>query len=375
MNNTNRIYIHSQTALPQEYKNLLKEGSSVFVRVLKDAGQGRYVASFGGGRFTIASKEALVPGSTFMAKVSIAGGKLNLVRTAASGQMSEAGSQKPVVQASSIMTPQVAELLASLGLPADNISKMLVQTLVGFGAKINLEKINKARNAALNFPGQEEEAAEAAMVLIDKGISPTIENIRDVMTGFGFNLGTGTYSFNENVKSDNPQIQELSQEIKNFFFTLTKGNKENSVPDGFLTVFNHLTSFQNEKERQSEKFTAKTHWIVVPFDFSFKRGENQLNESGVFRLFLDITKKNLKKMIINFKINGEIWTFVVSFKEQDIQKVQFSHVPEFDSDKSTLFKSKLKVYFENTPVDYESFQELKGFSSAGVLLPVAKGYV
>ena len=149
--NTNGIYIHSQTVLPKEYSNLIKEGSSVLVRILKDSGNGKYVASFAGGRYAISSKEKLVPGSSFMARVSITDGKLNLskIQNTVQNQLSD----KSVVQSSNVMTPQVAELLASLGLPQDNISKMLLQTIVGFGAKINLDKINKARNAALKFPG------------------------------------------------------------------------------------------------------------------------------------------------------------------------------------------------------------------------------
>lgn len=372
--NTNGIYIHSQTALPKEYSNLLKEGSSVLVRILKDSGNGRYIASFAGGRYSIASKEKLVPGSTFMAKLSITNGKLNLSKIPAASQNQNIDQGRPVVQSSSQLTPQVAELLMSLGFPADGVSKMLVQTLVGSGAKINLDKINKARNIALNFPGQEEEASEAAMILIEKGIEPTVENIRDVMTGFSLSGGTFENSTSLKIKEKtNKEIELLTEEIKDFFRELLTQGKTECMP-GFLTVFNHVVSFakgDGSEKRNSEKIN---HWILVPFEFGYEKEEKAVSGSGVFRVFLDVSKKNVQKSVINFFIDGEIWTFVVNFSNRGLEKIKFGHSPDLNEQKALRLKSSLSEYFENVPVEVEDFQNLSGFGSGEVMLPVAKGY-
>lgn len=374
MTNTHSIYIHSQTALPKEYSNLLKEGSSVLVRILKDSGNGKFIASFAGGRYPIVSKEKLAPGSTFMARVSIADGKLNLTKIA-NTTTNQNIENKPVVQSSNVMSPQVAELLMSLGLPSDSVSKMLLQTLVSYGAKINLEKINRARNAALNFPGQEDEAAEAAMILIEKGIEPSIENIRDVMTGFGMSSEATQNSYeNEINKTDNPEIEKLAGEFKEYFENLLTGKNTPEAPGGFLTVFNHMVSFDKESKEGQNRTYEKMHWIVVPFEFGFEKAEKIIKGSGVIRVFLDLNEKSARNSVINFTINGELWTFVVSFKGKDIQKVLFSHYPEMDDATKTLLKSRLQVYFENVPVDVENTEVLAGFASGNVLLPVAKGY-
>ena len=258
--NTNGIYIHSQTVLPKEYSNLIKEGSSVLVRILKDSGNGKYVASFAGGRYAISSKEKLVPGSSFMARVSITDGKLNLskIQNTVQNQLSD----KSVVQSSNVMTPQVAELLASLGLPQDNISKMLLQTIVGFGAKINLDKINKARNTALKFPGKEEEASEAAMILIEKGIEPTIENIQDVMTGFGLSSEVeGNSSEKQIGKFENHEIEMLAEQFKEYFTELLNGRQIGKSPEGFLTVFNHIISRDQDTKSNGGQSENKNNWI------------------------------------------------------------------------------------------------------------------
>ena len=371
--NTNGIYIHSQTVLPKEYSNLIKEGSSVLVRILKDSGNGKYVASFAGGRYAISSKEKLVPGSSFMARVSITDGKLNLskIQNTVQNQLSD----KSVVQSSNVMTPQVAELLASLGLPQDNISKMLLQTIVGFGAKINLDKINKARNAALKFLGHEEEASEAAMILIEKGIEPTIENIQDVMTGFGLSSEVeGNSSEKQIEKFENHEIEMLAEQFKEYFTELLNGRQIGKSPEGFLTVFNHIISRDQDTKSNGGQSEHKNHWIVVPFEFGFEKEQRHIKGDGVFRVFLDLLKKNVQNSVINFSIDREIWTFVVSFNGTDIQKVLFSHYPEMDDVINTKLKSKLQVYFKNVPVEVEKTEKLAGFASGNILLPVAKGY-
>lgn len=373
--NTNSIYIHSQSAIPKEYSNLLKEGGSVLVRILKDSGNGRYIASFAGGRYSIASKEKLAPGSTFMAKLSINNGKLNLSKIPSAAQTLNNVSDRPVVQSSSQMTPQVAELLMSLGLPQDGISKMLVQTLVGSGAKINLDRINKARNMALNFPGQEEEAAEAAMILMEKGIEATVENIRDVMTGFSLSGGiTENSSELEISEKSDREIEFLAKEIREFFEALlTDGSTERGP--GFLTVFNHAVSFEKENKGNKGPGDEVNHWILVPFEFEFEKAKKPVPGTGVFRVFLDVSKKNVQKSVINFYIDGEIWTFVVNFSNKGLERVKFGHCPDLDAGKSARLKDSLSEYFENVPVETVDFQKLCGFGSGDVMLPVAKGYV
>lgn len=182
-----KIVLHSQVALPKEYSNFLKEGNLISVKILKhistQSSKNIYIASFVGGRFSIKSSSPLVVGSRFMARVSFLDGKLNLIRQENENQVAELN-QKLNFTSTSSLSPELSQLLLSLGLPSDNVSKILLQSTVNFGIKLNLEKIKKARFAASQFPGREEEASEAALILIENPFNSSSLDTRNPIVFF-----------------------------------------------------------------------------------------------------------------------------------------------------------------------------------------------
>lgn len=375
MNSTSSIYVHSQTALPKEYSNLLKEGSSVLVRILKQTGKNKFTASFAGGRFSVTSKDALKPGSTFMARISFDGGKLNLIRTAQSVQNQSEIQNKNIIQQFNTLTPELSQMLLSLGLASDGISKMLLQTLIACGGKFNLEKLARARNAAVNFTGQEEEASEAALILIEKGIEPTDENIRKVMQGFlKENEALSKFSVEKTDYEDDDEntfLKEIKNEIKNFFEDVLKkggdakpgsGDADSGEGDA-LTMFNHMASRDCEG-----------HFVVVPFDFEFSRNQKKTLGNGVFRLILDFKKKNVLKSVINFNTIGKIWNFVIDFNGNDVKKVRFCQISDKVSAPDPALEQKLKVFFPDTSVEMVLPEKMFGFASVQTEIPVIKGF-
>ena len=385
MNGTSGIYVHSQTALPKEYANLLREGSFVLVRILKQSGKNTYTASFAGGRFSVTSKEMLKPGTTFIARVSFDGGRLNLIKAAQNIQNQSEIQNKNIVQQFNTMSPELSQMMMSLGLAADGVSKMLLQTMVNLGAKFNLEKLNRARNAALNFTGQEEEASEAALILIEKGIEPTPENIRQVMQGFVNEKGAlSKFSMNiedEGDEDENDEISQIEKEIKNFFEGVFKdGGIRDDRKGAELTMFNHFASKDCEG-----------HFIVVPFEFKFsldkkasgaggveqsdaEDGEKMTAGDGVFRLILDFKKKNVLKSVINFNIIGKIWSFVIDFKGSDVKKVRFCQISDKASAPDSSLEQRLKAFFPEASVKMVLPETLFGFASAQTEIPVIKGF-
>lgn len=365
MNNTQSVYVHSLTALPKEYANLLKEGSSVLVRVLKQTGNNTYITSFAGGRFSVSSKEALKPGMTFMAKISFADGKLNLIKSNNSLNQQQSNNQNIIHQFNS-MSPELSQMIMSLGLPADGISKMLIQTLVNLGAKFNLEKINRARNAALSFEGQEDEAAEAALILIEKGIEPEPENIRKVLEGFlkeklGFKKFSIEKKENGKTEIDEKQIEE---EIRNFFLGIFGQQGQLKAENGdcdFLTLFNH----RNSRE--------ENHFVVIPFDFGFEKESGPVRGDGVFRVVFDLKKKNIVKSKITFNLLDKIWEFVVFFKGEQIKNVKFCRFPEIQSEQRVLLEQQLKMLL-NVGVETVPLDEITGFASGETAISLVKGF-
>ena len=379
MNNTSGIYLNYQTALSQGYSKFLAEGSSVLVRILKQTSSNTYIASFGGKRFPIKSDIPLSAGSKFWAKVFVSGSRLNLVMTddkiQNKGSLKDALQNKSPVQFFSTITPEIAEMFASLGLPSDSVSKILMQSVLSLGIKFNIEKINKARAVAQNFPGKEDEAAEAALILLDKGIEPTFENVQDVMTGFFLEKNV---SGNSDLKSENFDVLEIEKELKNYFYGLINSKSgldtvQPELPCGFLTVFNHIFSKKNfdGTEKSAENLV---HWIVLPFDFQFERGKKFCKGDGVFRVFFDISKKNVKKCVINFNIVGIIWTFVVSYSGERLKSIKFAHFPDAKLDEMSYFEKKLSELFPAVSVEMERSENISGFANNGVPLPLVKGF-
>ena len=379
MNNTSGIYLNYQTALSQGYSKFLTEGSSVLVRILKQTSSNTYIASFGGKRFPIKSDIPLSAGSKFWAKVFVSGSRLNLVMTddkiQNKGSLKDALQNKSPVQSFSTITPEIAEMFASLGLPSDSVSKILMQSVLSLGIKFNIEKINKARAVAQNFPGKEDEAAEAALILLDKGIEPTFENVQDVMTGFFLEKNV---SGNSDLKSENFDVLEIEKELKNYFYGLINSKSgldtvQPELPCGFLTVFNHIFSKKNfdGTEKSAENLV---HWIVLPFDFQFERGKKLCKGDGVFRVFFDISKKIVKKCVINFNIIGIIWTFVVSYSGERLKSIKFAHFPDAKLDEMSYFEKKLSELFPAVSVEMERSENISGFANNDVPLPLVKGF-
>lgn len=361
MMDTGKIYIHSQSAISKENANLLREGNSVLVRILKQTGSNSYIASFAGGRFTVNSKDALKPGTTFMARLSFQNGKVNLVKIP---QVQNQNSEpKAVITSSNTLTSEIASLLQSLGVAPDSISKTLLQTFYATGSRVNVEKLNKARVAAMKFEGREEEAAEAALILLEKGIEPTFENISDVLTGFSLEKKFEEADGKSDESFDEKQIEK---ELRRFFKDLVESDRAgNSSDAGFLTVFNHLASRQTED--------GAGHFVVVPFEFGFEKGEKQLKGDGVFRVILGISEKILKKTVITFKINSQIWNFVVSLDKEHIKKVKLCHFSELSIETDENLCKRLSDFLGGVLVEAESFEKLCGFASGDVPINVVEG--
>lgn len=423
MTNTSSIVIHSQVALPKEYSNFLKEGNSVLVRILKQTAPNSYIAAFGGGRFPIKSNIPLRAGSRFMAKISFQNGNLVLSKVKESIQNDSFQSNQKIVQQFTTLSPEVSNLLMSLGLPSDNVSKVLLQTMIMAGVKINISKMNKARNIALKFKGNEAEASEAALILMDKGIEPTEENIQDVLTGFSIENNLAS---SEDLKSNFYDVTQIESELKEFWNSLQHVNQEKNnfdnvpndksfldqnenskkqvneakekilfaedfkndsfveTPYGFLTIFNHMIAKNedqktryvkdsNSAERKENKKLEGCSWVVVPFEFQFKKDEKNRNGTGVFRVFFDFEKKSLKKMIINYSIDGKNWSFVVSYKKEVIDEIKFTIVPLENQVKKVFLENSLAQLFDCVQVSYEKPENLFGFANCSTEIPLVEG--
>ena len=160
----------SQLRLPGQS---LKDGSQVLVRIIADKGGGKYEGSVAGARITINSRTPMTPGTSFKATISTQNGQILLYPMNESGEVA----QNALFSIQAAQTEQLASLLQSLGLNADDLSYHLIQQLKQLGMKMDPGLLSKIYNLAVKFGGKEKRAAELIAILLKKGIDFSEEEL------------------------------------------------------------------------------------------------------------------------------------------------------------------------------------------------------
>lgn len=300
----------------------LREGSSVFVRVLKNNGKNSYIVAFSGGRFAIKSEVALKEGAGFFAKIKLADGKIVLQK------INPSASEKTGLQ--KLDQAQQKSFFQNLGLIPDNISYTLFQQMKQLGVRLEQRLFNKARSVSKDFKGSEIEAAETAFILEEKGISAGKDSVKAVMGGKG--------DFIFLVEPGNTEEPDCnSNPFEEFFKRILCSETELKNSAGVLTVFNHL-GFSFEKPETSGS------WIKIPFVFSTEDHEG----SGSFCAFLSNFSKNMESANIDFNIDEVKYYFSFSLKDG---KLSYLRTGCSDSSKIDSVVGLLEKRFENVPLE------------------------
>ena len=151
----------------------LRDGSQVLVRIISDRGGGKYEGSVAGVRITLNSKAAMTPGTSFKATISIQNGQILLFPMNESGEIA----QNAVFTMEAVQAEQLAAMLQSLGLNADDLSYHLMQQLKQLAMKMDPALLSKIYNLSVKFKGKEKRAAELISILSKKEIDFSEEEI------------------------------------------------------------------------------------------------------------------------------------------------------------------------------------------------------
>lgn len=325
---------------------MLREGGFVFVKILSDNGGGKYTISLGGQKFEATAKTQLQEGTLLRAQIQTQQGKINLVpenyTKLATPDTTNGGVYKlstALLNQGQIQT-QLAEIFATLGLPTDSISLKLLSFLQQMGLKADATVLAKCRKLAKSFPGREEEAAEIALLLSEKGIEPTEESVTSLLNTLlcnFFESDSGSSANKKNSQSSNSQTEEQ------LFFRLYEKNID-EIPNstGLLTLSNHITS-------------GKLHWIILPFILSANEinNYNQKEVSGTIRVLINLEKKNIKKIIIKAQTSNSEFYFVIYYQEGKISQLTVFIEPELSKAKRQQYENLLQQIFPYVQVKFE----------------------
>lgn len=378
----------------------LGEGDSIYVRVIKNQGGGKYIVSLGGNRFELSSTIKLNEGETFPAKIKIENQKIFLV------QQSGTEIQKSVLENleglfssdGKILNPEIVKYFENLSLFPDFVNYSLLQTMKYLGLNFSHQAFTKARQIAFRFKGKESEAAKTALILAQKGIEPSEENVRAVLSADSESPDSENLNERENFSepevlkdSEDSEKSEYSENrdffseaefsdekffasenncengksvlssendesvnaekrifsaLKNFFDSLLKGENTQKNPQGLLSLFNH-SGFKKTG------FSEGGSWIKVPLEFDFfKNGENK-SAFGEICFFIKSETKKAEKFACRINFFEKIYKFVLSFKGNS-KKIYVSE---------NLDVSELKKTFPELEFEYASVLQNDDFPS------------
>lgn len=382
----------------------LGEGDSIYVRVIKNQGGGKYIVSLGGKRFELSSTIKLNEGETFPAKIRIESQKIFLV------QQSGTEIRKSVLENleglfssdGKILNPEIVKYFENLSLFPDFVNYSLLQTMKYLGLNFSHQAFTKARQIAFRFKGKESEAAKTALILIQKGIEPSEENVRAILSSdsedsecpdsedlnekknffesealkdseefekseysenrdfFSGQEFSDKKKFRSENNSENDEYLNLEKRIfsalKFFFDSLLKGEKPQKNPQGLLSLFNH-SGFKKTG------FSEGGSWIKVPVEFVFfQNGENK-SAFGEICFFIKSETKKAEKFACRINFFEKIYKFVLSFKGNS-KKIYVSENLDVSELKNTFpeleFEYASVLQNEDFPSDEDFFRILDG---------------
>ena len=319
--------------------SILRSGTVITGRVLAKNGDGSYSVSLAGQKINVKSKTPLQIGSVFSAKVSLKGEsvQLSLVKENVSSEILQkfggAGGNSEI-------SPQVANILSSLGFEPNTESFKILQFMQQIGMKFDVESAKKALKQAKDSENKEEKA-QVSLLLEEKGIKSSDERVQAI-------IGRKHQSGKRETESGKWKAQVFSCEaVKAYFAHVDEAASSHEV--GVLSAFNSVLS-------SSQKNPPLRHWIVLPFEWNFRF------YSGNMRLLFDSELKNLEKLVIELNNPVKNHIFVVNYKNAEVSSVKFASDSEItDSKKSHLCEVLSSMFNKKVSVELDDFASLKGF--------------
>lgn len=329
-------------------QNVLKDGNSVFVRILNTTeNSNKYIASFAGTVFEVTSKEKLLPGSEFRAKIKIQNGTLQLIATKKEVNKAENTTSKFDLKTFSQENKILTEFLRNLNLPQDKISLNLIQFFQQHQIKLNIPQIKKSRNKIknildkkeqnINTENLEEEICNLSQLDINfelKGFSLTDDNLEKLYKQLKFN----------NSESD----------------TTETNNSENNENDNLLTLINHV-KIKN----------SKFHWIISPFEMKIKENLH----FGNIRFLINLEEKKLQKICI-FCTNSKIKHYFMiyyNYQEQKLKKsIKYFCEPFSNKDDIQLLNDIFSDTDNIESIEFSSEAKMQGLFTEDIPITMAE---
>ena len=303
--NSNGVVIHSNRLVNNGVRSQnLQNGASVLVRVASYKGNGVYEGFVAGVKVNISSQKQLQIGQTFPAKIYVNDGVIQL-------KSKIVDFAKADVVVNNSKSEVLTQLMNSLGLSGDALTSRILHQMKQLELKFDSKLINKIKNMAIKFKGKELKASELLLLLEEKNLELTEEEILNLLT----------------------QIEDYNSENE---------NKEK------IEHFKELNKFNKEK----------LNWIFLPFEFvSF---EKEVLGNGLLKILLEGDSKNVKRVNIECLYKNTDYLFCLVFENKKCSQI-FFNVSNIDSKKIDFVIDALsKKIGKNINIEFKNKEEFLG---------------
>lgn len=307
--NSNGVVIHSNRLVNNGVQSQnLQDGSSVLVRVASYKGNGVYEGFVAGVKVNISSQKQLQIGQSFPAKIFVKDGLIELQRT----NENHPSLEKVLINNST--SEVISTLLNNLGLPADSVSVHIMHQLKQLEAKFDNQLINKIKNLAIKFKGKELSASELMIILKEKNIDFSENDISNLLALL------------------NLYEQEESESFENSDFSLlNKMNKE------------------------------KKNWLFFPFEFVSMNGESQIESEklgqGILKALLSKDGQTVNLINIECLYKSAEYIFTLCFSGKNVNKICYYISGLMESERKfvedkllSLFKNQIEFEFKEKEI-------------------------
>lgn len=296
--NSNGVVIHSNRLINNGIQSQnLKNGSSVLVRVASYKGNGVYEGFVAGVKVNFSSQKELQIGQSFAAKIFVKDGMIELQRT------NENLSFREKVLINNSNSEVITTLLNNLGLSADSVSVHIMHQLKQLEAKFDNQLINKIKNLAIKFKGKELSASELMIILKEKNIDFSENDISNLLSLLNF------YDQEENDYSD-----------EHDYSLLNKMNKE------------------------------KKNWLFFPFEFISMKDDSKSDSKklgqGILKFLLSKDGQTVNLINIECLYKSAEYIFTLCFSDKKINKI-FYYISGLNEKYRNFVEEKLSVLLNN----------------------------
>lgn len=234
---------------------LLRSGDFVTLRILRPASPGTWLAALRGSTIVISSKISLTTGQTIHARADWQNSSLFLRMVS--------GENIKTVQSSQTGD----ELLYSVGLPSDDLSRSIVGTMQRAGIRLESGIAQRICAVLLRFGRKDKTAVWLATMVLAKGLDPSPELLRELSAYVDLRKDSSSKRHGKRRKRQKPPIR-----VEAIKTSLRQQAQRCSVQGDALHLFNHLRS-------------PKENWIIIPYQIAIAgdaiRGTIRLNTNSV----------------------------------------------------------------------------------------------